>query len=564
MSINTSDNLQGGGQYMFKDYSVKEGSDYSLSEQNAMRRAEEGFNDFANFDLYSWKRGYSVPINVVKSKFFSVNKSIKDLYDSVEELLKKVYLNPNLDPDIEESHFHLWEEIYKNNKEIVLSKIETVKLDDQLIFTGGSQYFDESTGTYKDRPVDENNATAPGYISFHQYLYAEEHGCRGCRKFVKEYDRLISHSVFVHLFDFRYYLKLLLNESECIKQSLLYDFGDEYGDESHEQTATFYFSWAKMAENHTRLIAEELGEQATQLPNSEVDNITQKQAAQFQAFFSIRVASYTEVIDNLLFSLKKDLMDTCDIFYKRFVSPSLKFKSEVAAPLQLDIQTTSLTNKAPILSEEVITAVNSVTGNFGAVLTDMVQRKQSINNKFDKLFSLNIQRRKYINYIDQLSTKGSSRPKVILNITEDNYSEIFEDIYIDSSSRKSLKSTHASLDDLNEDHHPQYLMRAGGNIFGDITVADGITIDGVDISEHSHTGFDGSNKIKSIDIDFDSTREEITLFAQDNGSSLSLSISSFVADIRQGGIPVVDAVLEINIPDDIENKYELEVLYVEN
>ena len=76
MSINTSDNLQGGGQYMFKDYSVKEGSDYSLSEQNIMRRAEEGFNDLANFDLYSWKRGYSVPISVVKSKFFSVNKSI--------------------------------------------------------------------------------------------------------------------------------------------------------------------------------------------------------------------------------------------------------------------------------------------------------------------------------------------------------------------------------------------------------------------------------------------------------------------------------------------------------
>mgnify|MGYP003349960344 CR=1 FL=1 len=45
----------------------------------------------------------------------------------------------------------------------------------------------------------------PNYISFNQYLYAEEHACRNCRKFVKEYDRLISHSAFVHLFDHCYY-----------------------------------------------------------------------------------------------------------------------------------------------------------------------------------------------------------------------------------------------------------------------------------------------------------------------------------------------------------------------
>ena len=564
MSINRSDSLQNGGEYIFRDYSVTEGSDYSLSEQNAMRRAEQSFNDLSNFNLYSWKRGYSIPLNVVKSNFFSVHKNIQNLYETIEDLLNKVYLNPYLDPDIEESHFHLWEELYKNNNDVINQNLANIKEDDQGIFTGGSKYFDENTGTYKDKEINSSNPVAPNFISFNQYIYAEEHGCRGCRKFVKEYDRLISHSVFVHLFDFRYYLKLLLNESDYIKESLLYDFGDEYNDESQEQTATFYFSWAKMAENHTRLIAEELAEQATQLPNTEVDNISEKQAAQFQAFFSIRVASYTEVIDNLLFSLKKDLMDTCDIFYKRFVSPSLKFKAQVAAPLELDIKTTSLTNKAPILSEEIITAVNSVTGNFGAVLTDMVQRKQSINTKFDKLFSLNIQRRKYINYIDQLSVKGSSRPKVILNISEDKYSPIFDLIYVDPSERKSLKSTHASLDDLSEDHHPQYLMRSGGTIFGDILVSEGITIDGVDISEHAHTGLDGSAKIKSTDIDYDTVREEVTLFSEENGTTLALSITNFSSDIRQGGIPVVDAILEINIPDDIQNKYELEILYVEN
>lgn len=446
-----------------------------------------------------------------------------------------VFLNPELDIDIEECHYNLWKEIEKNNKEVISNKI-------------GS----------------DTDLEYPRYISFSQYLYAEEHGCRSCRKFVKEYDRLISHSAFVHLFDFRYYLKLLLNEFNCIKNSLLYDFGVEYEDESQQQTANFYYSWAKMAENHTRLIAQELTEQADELPTSEVDKITQTQAARFQAFFSIRIASYTEVIDNLLFSLKKYLEDTCDIFYKKHVSPSIQFKSKVATPLELDILTTRLLSDAPTLSEEVVTIVNAFKGNFGAVLTDMLQRKSNIEKKFDRLYNLNIQRRKYINYIDQLSSKGSHRPKVILDIKDDEYKDIFNNIIIDQSLRTKLTNSHDQLDDLELDHHPQYLLRSGGTIFGDILVEDGVLIDGVDISDHSHSGSDGSNKIKASDIDYETVKQNTTILQSAEGNQLSVNVESFNSDIRTGGVPVVDAVLAIEVPDDVVDKYEYEIIYTEN
>jgi hypothetical protein len=319
-----------------------------------------------------------------------------------------------------------------------------------------------------------------------------------------------------------------------------------------------------MAENHSRLITESIGKQADSIPTSEVDNISKKQAAQFQAFFSIRVASYTEAVDNLLFSLKKDLEDTCEIFYKRFVAPALRFKTKVAAPLELDLLTTSLGTTAPILSEEVITAVNAFKGNFGSILTDMVQRRNNIQSKFDKLLSLNLQRKKYISYIDSLATKASSRPKIILIKVEDKTSELINNVFIDKSKRNSLKSSHENLDDLNINSHPQYLLRGGGDIFGDIKVAEGVTIDGVDLDQHAHTGSDGTVKIKSTDIDYDSVREETVLLETEEGNSLEVSVDSFINTIKQGGAPGVDAVIVMTIPDEFRDRYEFEIMYVEN
>jgi len=539
MSINRNEKIAPSGSYIFRDYSTTGGSSDSLQTQKNKTRAQQAFNDVDNYDFYSLTPAYKIPFKVVKSKVFSVDQRIKELLSIYEDFLGRVYVNPYLDNDMEESHYHLFSEVEKNYKET----------------------FDTY---YKDKLDTKNSESLiPAYISFAQYTYAEEHGCRGCRRFVKEYDRLISHSAFVHLFDFRYYLKLILNESKCIKNSLLYDFGEDYEDESQEQAAIFYYSWAKMAENHTRIITEELTQQPDKLPVSEVDIITKRQAAQFQAFFSIRIASYSENIDTILFNIKKDVVDNCDLLYTRYITPSLKFKTQVAAPLELDIETTNMSSVAPVLSGEVITAINAFKGNFGSLLSDLVQRRNGLSIKFDKLLSLNIQRSKYISYIDQLAQKASSRPKVIVNVTDDKTSALFQNIYIDSSERESLKSSHSNLDDLDTNSHPQYLMRSGGSIFGDIILEEGVTIDGVDISAHGHTGGDGSVKIKSTDIDYQTGRDEMGVSLNQN-PNISVSITQFNSDIRQGGVPTVNATLSVDIPDELKDLYEFEILYREN
>lgn len=577
MSINRSQELQSGDSSVFNDYRVSEGSSNSTSQDAYARRQEEGFNDLDNYNTYSWNKPYTIPLKSVKNRMSTVVQDITELLSTYEQNLKNVYLNPYLDPGLEDSHFHIWDELSSNNKSLVEEYFPASTQSTQGEMTtaveevdetdaGDDTVIDVSFGLYTPPTDPDNNTTSlvyPQYVSFSQYLYAEKHGCRGCRKFVKDYDRLISHSVFVHLFDFRYFLKLLLHEANNIKNSLTYDFGDTYEDESQQQAASFYFSWAEMAAHYTKVIAEQLSEGQDYLSTSEVDYISKKQAAQFQAFFSIRVASYTEGIDNVLFSLKKELMDNSEIFYERYVSPSLKFKLNVSAPLELDIQTTNLSNQAPVLASEIITAVNALKGNFGSILSDMVQRRSNLRSKFDRLVSLNLQRKKYISYIDQLSAKASTRPRILIEVKEDKTSSIFDRVVIDENKNQNLKSSHGLLDDLDENNHPQYLLRGGGNIFGNIEVQDRVTIDGVDISAHAHTGEDGSMRIKSTDIDYETPREDTELFGASNVGEMQVTVDSFVPDIRTGGMPVVDVVLNIEIPDEIDGRYEYEIVYVE-
>jgi hypothetical protein len=91
------------------------------------------------------------------------------------------------------------------------------------------------------------------------------------------------------------------------------------------------------------------------------------------------------------------------------------------------------------------------------------------------------------------------------------------------------------------------LLRDGGSITGNISVENSSTIDGVHLSTHAHNGLDGSQKIKSTDIDYDSARLAVTSIVP---APLSISIDSLINDIIDGGIPVVDVVVAINTGDD--------------
>jgi hypothetical protein len=144
----------------------------------------------------------------------------------------------------------------------------------------------------------------------------------------------------------------------------------------------------------------------------------------------------------------------------------------------------------------------------------------------------------------------------------EKYKQIFFDIPIDSEKRMDLRSSHGDLDGLDGDAHPQYLRRDGGVITGDIAVAEGVKIGGVNVSNHSHSGIDGSMPISASVIDYESARNDYYNSASTSPYS-NITLTNLTQSILTGGGIVFDATFEVEIEDDKLNSYEFEILYNE-
>jgi|694.fasta_scaffold56442_2 hypothetical protein len=538
MTIQNINQIQPVQKNLFGDYGLNGVSPYG-SEQE--KRPKSAFEDSTNVSKFGkgTTEYYSLPISDIKNECRATVKLLSTFVDDLSTILSQVNLDPYSDPTLEESHRHIWNKL--------------------------------NTGFNQIEPIDPSpdnpnlKYPIPNFVPFEQYKYAAKHACRGCRTFINKYDQLISTTTFGHIYSFREITLSILNEAKCIQRSLDSDFGDLYEDESQQQIATHYLYWLKMATHYKGLFERSIPSSPVLIPESEVDQISKKQAAQFQTFFSIRVNSETVGIDNQLQSLRKDLIEDCDNFYSNFLSPALKFKTKVGSDLALDFRTTNMRNDAPRLAEEAVTAVLAIEGNFKSLLTDLFERKNIMIKKIDSLYQSILLRRKYVLYISQLSAKAITKNRVVTSEFDERYVRVLQYAVIDRPSiTETMKSSHSLLDDLDADSHPQYLLKSGGTITGDIYVDTDVTIDGVDISSHSHNGFDGSVRIKSTDIDYDSAREDIRVNEFSNiADSLDIKIDSYVPDILDGGVPVVDTIISINVPDNIKDRYDFEIMYLE-
>jgi len=526
MSIENFNQIQTVENDLYGDYGLNGVSLYNDQQLKTPKPNSEIKKDLPFLSLGS-DEFYNIPLKNIRDQANETIKGLNTFIDDINIILDQVNLDPEISPTLEQCHRHIWEEI-KNKQNIEEMEI-------------------------------------PNFINYRQYLYAEKHQCRGCRKFVKEYDQLISTTTFAHIYSFRKIILAVLNESYCIQKSLNEDFSEGYEDESQQQTATYYLYWLKMATHYKRLFETAIPSKPTLLPESEVDQISKKQAAQFQAFFSIRVNSETVTINNQLQSLSKDLIEDCNVFYEKFLSPAIKFKTKVGSELSLDFRTTNMLANSPRLAEEAITAVLAIEGNFKSLLTDLLERRNIMTKKIDTLYQSILQRRKYILYIAQLASKALSKNKIVTEVFDQKYIDILRLVSFDREITTSrLSSSHSMLDDLGEDSHPQYLLKSGGTISGDISLDEGVTIDGVEISTHSHDGSDGTPRIKAIDIDYDSVRDDYEQTQALNiNDIIDVKIDSFVPDILTGGIPVADVVISINVPEYLSKKYDFEILYVE-
>lgn len=526
---------------------------------------------------------YSIPIDSVKNFINTAEAKIYQAKDKLEKnLLRKIFIDPYCDPDLEQAHFYLWTEAcrYLN----IPDKSEIIKITNLIEDGTIDQIIEvdprESDGTFQEQPISTNaqkylklikdqskNSTIakdnpPQYISFDQYLFAESYQSTASRRLVQEYHEAISHSTFSYLFQLRKILDLFLNEIYFIRRSLTKNYGDAYENEPQQKIAIQYDAWGKMALHYTVRVDETIKTLYSGIPNAEVDQITKAQAAKLQAFFAIRVNAADSEINDLLSSLERDIKDNGDIFYEQYLDNSLRISTEISESLEFDFLTTSFASENPSLAKEVIVATNFVKGNYASILADYIERYSNVMMKTDAIFQLIAEKRKYCRFINQLSHKSIKSKKILKVVETDNYAPLFGSIRLNQSRNDTFISSHSDLDDLEKDAHPQYLLKNGGRILGNIQVEDGITIDGVDISSHRHTGSDGSARINALDIDYDSLKNENKQTGIYADKPLSVSIVGFIPDIINGGIPVFDTIIAIETNDNLSD-HEYEITYTE-
>ena len=508
-------------------------SSFNSVEKREFEAGVQGSGQLANYGNIS-----QTPIGQVRSYVFDCDQIIKKLIQELDDNLLKVNINAYVSVEMETAHKAVWQDAqkYYNNQQ-----------DDENTFT---------TMEVK---------TAPDFICYREYTYAQEHKCRACREFVKQYDIAISHTSFGHLISLKKILSYINSEVSIIKNIVIYYLGEEYKDETEGEIAKHLADWTKAVTHYTKQFAKEITTQSVSIPESELDQVSKKQAAQFQAFFSIRVNSISSEIDSILGLIKRDCVDLGDMFYNNYLIPAMTFKSKLIEPIMVDINTTGFAKDAPMLTGEMIIASNAIVGNLGSVTTDLVEKRINLGKRMRAYLELLRLKRRYINYIIQLEEFAVQRTVALASPTPEDvikYNDIFDQIYVDNSKRENLRSSHNDLDDLDGDAHPQYLRADGGIIKGDITVQNGAKIDGVSLANHSHNFEDGSNPISANSIDYESARQDY-YDNVDTKPYSNLVLSGFEAIQKIGGGHEYSATFEIEVDDDKISTYDFEILYKE-
>lgn len=496
----------------------------SLNERNINNTAL-GFSDGSSRYITEFSQ---TPVSEVRAHVLYAENIITELVREIDENLDKVNINAYSNIELETAHKAVWKDVTKH--------IESAK-----------------------------SLEIPSFVPYTEYLYASQHLCRSCRDLVKNYDLSISHTTFGHLIDIRKILLYIKNEITIIKNIVIHHLGEAYKDETEGQIAKHLSDWAKTATHYTKQLAKEITSSTATIPQVEIEKITEKQAAQFQSFFALKVNSYISEIQTISNLIKRDSVDVAQTFYSNYLLPAMSFKSTIIEPLVFDFTTSLISRECPTLAGEVVMANNAVTGNLGAVSTDCIERRIQFSSRMDGFLQSVSLKRRYVNYIVQLESIAIQRVKVIPQSIDENidtYKDLFDSMPADSEKRTSLRSSHSQLDDLDGDAHPQYLRRDGGILTGKIELAPGATIAGMALGSHSHSGVDGSSPISAKSIDYTTGREEYYEFFGEKGYS-NIVLTSLDQSTLVGGGLYFDATFEINIDDDKINSYEFEILYNE-
>lgn len=345
------------------------------------------------------------------------------------------------------------------------------------------------------KSLSTNSPSAISYQYYSSLSLLDTTSSRYVRRKYEDYMRDVAGDTSL---DLLILINILKGEADLIEQFL-----DQYitglNDSSQFRITEFLQDWVETAIRHTKAIYSiyKSRDSTKLLPKEEVTTLSTTEASQSQALFKFKLNSLNEEIVSAITTLKRNFSEYSDLFYNKFLGPSIQLRTQGTM--------TMYPRYAGVLANE-LGALKNISENYlTSLLTDFIRRNSDFDKKMTQIENLIAMRNTYRAYIIQLQVQGKvvKSNRTSNTDTTNSYSELdtFAASQSSSSSTANFDSSHDKLSGRLEDTaHPQYLLKSGGEIVGDVTFASGAKIAGMNLALHSHTGTDGSSKISGSNI----------------------------------------------------------------
>lgn len=344
------------------------------------------------------------------------------------------------------------------------------------------------------------SSNPPDFIPYAYYRSLTARSSAGAAYIQKRWEEAVRDITGTSSFDIVDIARMVRSEAILVK-GFLDSYVGEVSDSSEKRVVELFQDWAASALQRTQRYEQiaEGNEFSRQLPVSEVESTSPADAVKFQALFKARLNQLNTELETTKSGLKKNFADYSEVFYTKFLGPALSFRLNVSRGIY--------PGDNSVIGREVDAARGSMDSNLSSLLTDQLRRNAIFNKGIDEVLDTVLERDTYRTYVSQLATVG----KILesndrLNKMQSMSLEVVESYPLLDMELATpvFTAPHNLLSDReNPEAHPQYLLKSGGEMTGDTTLADGVKIDGMIPREHRHRGVDvdGTPKIKGADIE---------------------------------------------------------------
>lgn len=355
---------------------------------------------------------------------------------------------------------------------------------------------------------------------------------------------------------------IVLKEARLLKENLAAHL-DKNTDVAEKRVVEGAFDWCVSADIHLDTLNFVLDKEGNNqdLVEDEITALNESQVRQAQAVFSAQFNATSMDLQKSINFLQSQFAEQADNFYTRILIPALDFRLAIGRKIMVD------NNQ---IAQATLKAANALDKNFEGVLQDQVRRNLLFQNQMDTLIDRLISRERYRDYIKQLAQRGVQPADDGLSEGDVSAEEMEfwgdhdpadseEILYTPNLRRPSdaINADHSSLTGVDDDDaHDQYVLATGDILTGDLDAAEGVRVDGVDISDHRHTGEDGSQPIDGNDIE-GGTLDDRHINPTPPVVPANLRVVNYRERVNPPGVTVIDAELAWDGPDDIS--YEIQI-----